>query len=145
MGLIAVVYLAKKNLPFSMDKEGAEIDDRTGAIYFRDAEKKKQFPREQRQAIRIKLGTSYDIIDITKEIGPLLGAAESVLSGRVLYDVSHSGDLIELGDLDRLEVELTSVRERVGQRASKVLTQFLSDMVSLVSAARNQRNPIVFV
>jgi hypothetical protein len=68
-----------------------------------------------------------------------------VLSGRVLYDVSHSGDLIELGDLDRLEVELTSVRERVGQRASKVLTQFLSDMVSLVSAARNQRNPIVFV
>lgn len=145
MGLIAVVYLAKRNLSFDMNKEGAEQDDRTGAIYFQDPEKKKQFPRELRQAIRVKLGTSYEILDITKEIGPMLGAAESVLSERVLYDLSHSGDLIEPGDLDRLDSELHAVRDRVGSRASRLLSKFLGDMAALVKAAREQHNPIVFV
>ena len=145
MGLIAVVYLAKQNLSFDMRKEGAEQDSRTGAIYFQDQEKKMQFPRELRQAIRIKLGTSFEISDITKEIGPMLGAAESVLSDRVLYDISHSGDLIELQDLDRLDSELHAVRDRVGSRGSRLVNKFIVDMNSLVKAAREQHNPIVFV
>lgn len=145
MGLIAVVYLAKQNLSFDMVKEGAEQDARTGAIYFQDTEKKKKYPREMRQAIRIKLGTSFEISDIAKELGPMLGAAESVLTDRVLYDLSHSGDLIATADLDRLESEVKAVRERVGSRGSKLLTKFLADMCSLVTASRRQNNPIVFV
>jgi hypothetical protein len=145
MGLIAVVYLAKQNLSFDIDQHGAEQDDRTGAIYFQDPEKKKQFPRELRQAIRIKLGTSYEISDIAKELGPMLGAAESVLTDRVLYDISHSGDLIETADLDRLDSELRAVSDRVGSRGSKLLTKFLADMTSLVTTARRQNKPIVFV
>lgn len=145
MGLIAVVYLAKDNLHFDMYKEGAEIDARTGAIYFRDPEKKKVYPRETRQAIRIKLGTSYDLIEVAKELGPMLGAAESVLTDRVLYDISHSGDLIQLSDLDRLDSELHAVQDRIGARASKLLMKFLTDMFMLVRASREQRNPIVFV
>jgi len=145
MGLIAVVYLAKQNLTFDMNTEGAEQDDRSGAIYFRDPEKKKRFPREMRQALRIKLGTSYEIVEITKELGPMLGAAESVLTDRVLYDISHSGDMIEVADLERLEVELTAAKSRLGDRASKVLTKFLHEMFMLLLAAREQHNPIVFV
>ena|ERR1017187_1417084 len=145
MGLIAVVYLAKENLPFDMEKEGAEVDSRTGAIYFRDPEKKKQFPREVRQAIRVKLGNSFDLVEITNEIGPLLGAAESALSDRVLYDTSHSGDQIELGELDPLEEELHALQEHTSHRASKLLVKFLTDMFSLVLAAREQKKPIVFV
>jgi hypothetical protein len=145
MGLIAVVYLAKQNLTFDMNLEGAERDDRTGAIYFRDPEKKKKFPREQRQAIRVKLGTSYEVLEITKELGPMLGAAESVLTDRVLYDISHSGDMIEVADLERLEIELSAAKNRLGDRASKVLTKFLHEMFMLLLAAREQHNPIVFV
>lgn len=75
----------------------------------------------------------------------MLGAAESVLTDRVLYDISHSGDLVGHSDLDRLDSELHAVRERVGSRASTLLTKFLQDMSSLVRAAREQKNPIVFV
>ncbi len=145
MGLIAVVYRDPANLPFDMNKEGAETDERTGAIYFRDPDLKKRHPREERQAIRIKLGTSYDILEITKELGPMLGAAESILSERVLYDLSHSGDVVEVKDLERLETELQSVRERLDRRASKLVTHFLDDMARLVGAAREQKKPIVFV
>jgi hypothetical protein len=145
MGLIAVVYLAKQNLGFDIKKEGAEVDHRTGAIYFQDPEKKKQYPREVRQAIRVKLGNSFDILEISKELGPMLGAAESILTDRVLYDSSHSGDLIETKDLDRLEDELHSVQDRMGSRTSKLLSKFLTEMFSLVISARTQNNPIVFV
>jgi hypothetical protein len=146
MGLIAVVYLARKNLSFDMHQEGAEEDERTGAIYFRDPERMKLFPREQRQAIRVKLGTSFDIIEITKELGPLLGAAESILTDRVLYDISHSGDLIEVQDLDRLKNELRSVEDRLDpQVRSKLANRFLKDMFALVKAAKEQQKPIVFV
>jgi len=145
MGLIAVVYRDKQNLPFDLEKEGAEIDDRTGAVYFRDPERKKLFPREQRQAARIKLGTSYDIIEITRELGPFLGAAESVLTDRVLYDLSHSGDTVDVKDLQRLETELLAVKEKLGRRASKLTTHFLDDMLSLVKTAMDQHKPIVFV
>src|SRR4051812_14851020 len=106
MGLIAVVYRAKENLPFSMEQEGADLDARTGAIYFTDPEKKKVHPREERQAIRIKLGTSYELVEVIKELGPMLGAAESVLTDRVLYDYSHSGDIVEKSELIPLAVEL---------------------------------------
>ena len=145
MGLIAVVYLAKENLRFDMAKEGAREDARTGAIYFAEPQKKRLFPRELRQAVRIKLGTSFEIADIDKELGPLLGSAESLLSERVLYDLSHSGDLIEIGELDRLEEELQSVGEKVGSGASRVVVRFLSDMGTLVRAAKEQKKPIVFV
>ena len=111
MGLIAVVYRAKQNLPFNMEREGAEIDNRTGAIYFTDPEKKRVHPREERQAVRIKLGTSYELVEIMKELGPMLGAAESVLTDRVLYDYSHSGDIIEKSEMIPLQVELAAERK----------------------------------
>ena len=145
MGLIAVVYRAKQNLPFSMEQEGAQIDDRTGAVYFTDPEKKKVHPREERQAIRIKLGTSYDLVEIVKELGPMLGAAESVLTDRVLYDYSHSGDIVEKSELIRLQTEIETAKERLGSRASKVTSKFLDDMSVLVKTAQEQKNPIVFV
>ncbi|ABF40837.1 hypothetical protein Acid345_1836 [Candidatus Koribacter versatilis Ellin345] len=145
MGLIAVVYRAKENLPFDMEKEGAEVDVRTGAIYFTDPEKKKVHPREERQAVRIKLGTSHEIVEVSKELGPMLGAAESVLTDRVLYDYSHSGDIVEQSELIPLDVELQSAKDRLGSRASKITAKFLEDMSVLVRAAQEQRNPIVFV
>ena len=145
MGLIAVVYRAKQNLPFDMDKEGADLDDRTGAIYFKDPEKKKRHPREERQAVRVKLGTSFDIAEVAKELGPMLGAAESVLTDRVLYDISHSGDIVEKSELVPLEQEVKAAQERLGRRASKVTVKFLEDLLTLVKAAQEQKNPIVFV
>jgi hypothetical protein len=146
MGLIAVVYLASQNLPFDLQKEGAEEDERTGAIYFRDPERKKLFPREKRQAARVKLGTSFEIVEITRELGPMLGAAESVLTDHVLYDISHSGDLVEVQDLERLDTELHSVEERLDpRRRSKLARRFLQDMLGLVKVAREQKKPIVFV
>ncbi|HEY3928262.1 MAG TPA: hypothetical protein VGL89_07805 [Candidatus Koribacter sp.] len=145
MGLIAVVYRDKHNLPFDLDKEGAEIDDRTGAVFFRDPERKRLFPRETRQATRIKLGTTYDIVEITKELGPFLGAAESILTDRVLYDLSHSGDTVDVKDLQSLETELLSLKEKLGARASKLAMRFIEDMLTLVKAAMEQHKPIVFV
>ncbi len=145
MGLIAVVYRAKQNLPFDMDREGALLDERTGAIYFTDPAMKKVHPREERQALRIKLGTSYDLVEIVKELGPLLGAAESVLTDRVLYDYSHSGDIVENSELIPLQVEVEAAKERLGRKASKITSKFLDDMTALVKTAQEQKNPIVFV
>lgn len=146
MGLIAVVYRDKQNLPFDMQKEGAEEDERTGAIYFRDPERKKLFRREMRQALRIKLGTSFDILELSRELGPMLGAAESILSERVLYDPSHSGDMVEVRDLQSLDTELHSLEEKLEpSRRSKLTDRFLHDMHELVRAAKEQKKPIVFV
>lgn len=145
MGLTAVVYRDKNHLPFDLDKEGAEIDDRTGAVFFRDPARKRLFSREMRQAARIKLGTTYDMQAIINEIGPFLGAAESVLTDRVLYDLSHSGDTVDVKDLQSLETELLAVKEKLERRASSLSLKFLDDMLRLVKIAMEEHKPIVFV
>jgi hypothetical protein len=60
MGLDAVVYRNKANLPFDADIVGAVVDETTGEYYFPDQNLEpaleREFPRETRIAVQKRIG-----------------------------------------------------------------------------------------
>jgi hypothetical protein len=58
MGLDAVVYRSKLNLPFDVDAVGARLERETGEYYFSDPALESKYPSETRIALRKRLGTS---------------------------------------------------------------------------------------
>lgn len=127
MGLDAVVYLRPERV-------GAtdSVTDEHATLSSDDA-----------TAIHRRLGNISMIGSIADETLPLVGK-DSILFKKVLYSGSHSGDSIGLEDLDRLESEVKVLRESPTARSS-ALEGFLKDLSDLISKAREQAMPIVFV
>ncbi|HEU4713034.1 MAG TPA: hypothetical protein VFS76_15800 [Pyrinomonadaceae bacterium] len=94
-------------------------------------------------ALHRRLGNASLIGWIAEEALPLLGE-DSVLFSKVLYSGSHSGDSVDLEELDGLEAEIKILRENPAGRSS-ALENFLNDMSDLISKAREEGTPIVFV
>lgn len=72
-------------------------------------------------------------------------SAEEYQRSKVLYDGTHSGDIISNGDLGALKNEIELVRAVPGAQLSSDLKNFLADMEELVAASEQHGNPIVFV
>ena len=117
MGLDAVVYLRPES-------SATSSSDDTAAIHKR-------------------LGNVSAIGWLAEEILPVVGE-ESILLRKVLYSGSHSGDSIALEDLERLESEIKLVRDSMTTGPPR-LESFLQDMSDLISKARDEAMPIVFV
>lgn len=71
--------------------------------------------------------------------------ADALLLTKVLYSGSHSGDEISVQDIEKLDSEIKRTRQRSGTSLSMSVERFLDDMTDLVSKAREERSPIVFV
>jgi hypothetical protein len=69
----------------------------------------------------------------------------SILLSKVLYSGSHSGDSIPVEQTLALRDELLQLKDSVEQPDCDHMKQFVSDMLELVEAARQEGNPIVFV
>jgi len=127
MGLDAVVYLR----PASVKDSRLLTDNHT------------ELTLDETPAIHKRLGDASMIAWIAGEILPLVGK-DSVLFSRVLYSGSHSGDSVRLEELNSLESEIKVLRENRSGRSSE-LESFLQDMSDLISKAREEETPIVFV
>ena len=147
MGLDAVVYRSKANLPFDADVVGAVVDETTGEYYFSDQNLEpaleREFPRETRIAVQKRIGNIALVAALREDAGRILGG-QSIIVSKVLYSGTHSGDSIPLDLTSALEDELFRLRHYAEQNNVDHLKQFVSDMLDLVGGAKRERNPIVF-
>lgn len=95
-------------------------------------------------AIQKRLGNASMIASLADEVSQV-DTNTSILSERVLYSGSHSGDTVDIKDLDKLQSEIDAIREMTERNRSEALETFLREMSTLIDAAREEQNPIVFV
>jgi hypothetical protein len=146
MGLDAVVYKSIRNFPLVDAPHGAAVrlDEATGEIYS-DGDNAIVWRREDVIASRKRLGNLSLIGALRTEVEcALKHDHSSLLLNKVLYDGTHSGDTIELRQLDLLKQDLSLLKKRATP-PSPELSQFISDMEELITVAKQNDNPIVFV
>jgi hypothetical protein len=80
MGLDAVVYRKKGNLPFDADALGALLDPTTGEYYFSDAGLDRRFTSETRTAVKKRIGNIALISELRQQAGRVLQENLVVLS-----------------------------------------------------------------
>jgi hypothetical protein len=141
MGLDAVVYRNRAHIDLGRDAGHAKLDPQTGEVYFED-DKLARKHDYKRQAVSHRLGNIAAIAELDAEVTRLIGS-DSMISQKILYSGSHSGDKIPLKDLPKLSVELAAIF-RSGRR-SPLLLEFAAAMEELIRAANDEGNPIVFV
>lgn len=148
MGLDAVVYRSKVNLPFDFDVTGAVLDESTGEYYVSDLHLEpafeRKFPRETRVAIGKRIG-NIDLVNWLRERASQILEDRSIVLSKVLYSGSHSGDSIPVEEACALRDELFQLGPYAEPDDDGCLSQFVTDMLELVEAARREGNPIVFV
>jgi hypothetical protein len=147
MGLDAVVYRSKANLPFDADVVGAVVDETTGEYCFPDqnleSALEREFPWETRIAVRKRIGNIALVAAVRENAGEILGG-DSIILSKVLYSGTHSGDSIPLDLISALEGELFRLRRYADQNEVDHLKRFVTDMLDLVGGAKREGNPIVF-
>ena len=143
MGLDAIVYRKKENLPFDADAAGAEFNSITGEYYFADDAIEKRFPYEDRVAVSKRIGNINLVAALREEAESVLDE-DSVVLSKVLYSGTHAGDTLDSRVFAQLERELSSLAQQAEQTGSQRLKQFAADMKELLAAARAENNPIVF-
>jgi hypothetical protein len=147
MGLDAIVYRSKANLPFDADVVGAVVDETTGEYCFPDqnleSALEREFPWETRIAVRKRIGNIALVAAVRENAGEILGG-DSIILSKVLYSGTHSGDSIPLDLISALEGELFRLRRYADQNEVDHLKRFVTDMLDLVGGAKREGNPIVF-
>ena|ERR1019366_6342354 len=148
MGLDAVVYRSKANLPFDADAVGAVLDESTGEYYFPDPAvepvREREFPQQTRIAVEKRIGNIATVTALRHAAERVLNG-DSILLSKVLYSGTHSGNSIPLSLISQVQEELTVLRRYAENNADKALMQFVADLQELAAAASSQSNPIVFV
>ncbi|QYO64538.1 hypothetical protein [Leptolyngbya sp. 7M] len=145
MGLDAVVYTHKNNLKIDINSNILQVDEETGEVFIEDDNLASNYPSSRFIAVQCRLGNSSDIGYLNQEIANLLLNETSLLLEKVVYSGSHSGDTIDLVELDQLETEINRLKQQLPGHKTVLLEQFIQSMTELIQAARREGNPIVFV
>ena len=144
MGLDAVVYKNLSRMDADVRRLGVLVDERTGEVYLEQPVEGQDLPLSAVTAVDRRLGNVESVSRLREEVVHALGIG-SILETKFLYSGTHSGDLVGLEFLSKLQTEVGLLKSRTeGQRSSE-LTRFLDDVSDLIRAARAENNPIVFV
>lgn len=143
MGLNAFVYINKSNLADELQDSSFLTDDETGELY-PAPNVGRTYPAEMFTAAHKRLGNASLIGGLANAVSAIIGL-DSVLMSIVLSSGSHSGDVLTLKDVGRLESEINLVRQKTDSFRSADLEEFLNSLLVLIEAAKKQGNPIVFV
>ena len=143
MGLNAFVYINKSNLAEELQDSSFLTDDETGELYPAPNDDRTN-PAEMSTAAHKRLGNASLIGGLANAVSGIVGL-DSVLMSKVLSSGSHSGDVVTLKDVGRLESEINLVRQKTDSFRSADLEKFLNSLLELIEAAKKQGNPIVFV
>lgn len=145
MGLDARVYYARKSLQVDVEAIGAKRDPVTGEYYFEVPPSGSQFPSGYFVAMHRRLGNASAISELREGLRGVIGE-QSLLYRKCLGEGgTHSGDTIEYRSLDELESEILQAQFRLREERRPLLQEFLETMAELVSVAKREKNPIVFV
>ena len=144
MGLDAVVYRNRNNLPFDPERVGACLDPRTGEYYFQDSTPERRFSEDALVALDKHLGNVNAIESLSQAVERSLGRRDSILQEKVLFSGTHAGDVIEPVDFDQLSTEIAEVRRSLIVNQMPELAEFIQSMEDLLKAAAKEENPIVF-
>jgi len=139
MGLEARVYTSSERLPPGVDLRITAIDPHTGEVTI-DSD-------QQFIAADKLLGNAAMIAWLLEQMAGLVrGIPKPLLVTKILYNGTHSGDMIHGSDFSQLKKEIQVVRKNLGVgAAAPEIDQFLSDLEDLIGVAEEQDNPIVFV
>jgi hypothetical protein len=138
MGLDAVVYL-KRELIQAPHPEALRLDEPTGEVYYaEEAGLRDDFVSE---AIHIRFGNIAEIGGLRRELCAT-GGSLPIVCGKVVYSGSHTGDKIDVAEIDDLAHEIARLRMRTDLSSSAQL--FLLRLDRLIAVSREQGNPIVF-
>ena len=146
MGLDAAVYKRLEELPFTKEElRFITVDARTGQFDFEDPTLFRTW-RDRVMAVSKRIGNVALVDFLRAEIERVLGPSpRPLLIRRVLYDGTHSGDVIAMEELPDLKEEVRLCRESSRRGGSPQLEAFLSDMSELIAASERHHNPIVFI
>ena len=143
MGLNAIVYTNKNNLAQELQDSSFLMDDETGELYPTRGDTT-TYRAEVFTAAHKRLGNATLIGALANEVSTIV-SRDSVLMSKVLHSGSHSGDMVALTDIGRLESEINLIRQKTADVRSADLEDFLNSLLELIETAKKQRNPIVFV
>jgi hypothetical protein len=144
MSLDAVVYIHKNNLKIDI-ADILQVDEETGEVFIEDYNLSSNYSSNIFVAVQCRLGNLSDIGCLYEEISKLLPNGTFLLLNKVLYSGSHSGDKIDLEELDQLEFEINLLKRQLHGSETVLLKQFIQNVTELIQVARREGNPIVFV
>ena len=148
LGLSAVVYRNNKNLPFDPDKLGVSRDDLTGEYYCANHEMESSFERQSPWETRVasykRLG-NISRISLLREQSASAVTDLSIVLSKVLYSGTHGGDTIKAECFGWLEDELSKLDVHAKRNGFTELSNLVADMNELITAARMEGNPVVFI
>jgi hypothetical protein len=126
MGLDAVVYRKRANLPFDPDAVGAVVDEQTDEYYVPDLDVEpaceEKFPRDTRIALHKWIGNIALVAELRERASELLDDRRSIVLSKVLCSGTPGGDSISLGLTPVLHAQLL----RLGRYAEQTGDDFLS-------------------
>ena len=140
MGLNAVVYRNRENLPPEIAALPLRTDPLTGESYPPDDA---HMPSSKTERVHKRLGNIAQIAHLRKVLSPRMDIP-LVLSS-VLQDGSHCGDVIPVAQLPELQKELSLISSSPDLREDEDVSIFVESLNELLQAALREQNPIVFV
>jgi len=143
MGLDAVVYKNSRTIVSLCEVQPSRIDPHTGEVVF-EGNTSLQYPPNFFEAARMRLGNVDTIRQLRNEVEKEIGK-NSLLVTKVLVSGTHSGDILSLSEVSKLEDELIMLQERADLDQLTALGLLSNKLKVLVTAARENGNPIVFV
>lgn len=141
MGLDAVVYRNRRHLNLGLDDRFALLHLETGEVFFESNELSSKY-LDQCRATSHRLGNMSAVSALREEATRLVGP-NSALVQKALYSGTHSGDTIAGESLSELAAELDSIKKT--KQLSPEFRLFLEALEDLISVAKREDNPIVFV
>jgi hypothetical protein len=139
MGLDAVVFKNVKALEQLHGSGKFEVDAATGEAQ-PTAKASLSLTFDDVCAAQARLGNVAEIDHLRNLVGKVFGTAASIVTERVLYSGSHSGDVIGVEYISQLKEELCQLKAS----PENGLSEFIEKMVALSAAMESEHNPIVF-
>lgn len=145
MGLSAVVYKRRDAIDPTIDRSWLRFEEDTGQTYLADDAPGPRLPNEVFNAHYERFGNVAWIMAIRAALEEKPAKTRFLLE-RVVYNATHGGDQIALGEIPAMLKELDYVeRHLIRDDTREFLEHFVNALRDLARAAEEQQHPIVFL
>ena len=147
MSLNAIVYKSIANIFFREgEKQKFLVDEMTGEVFLKDEYVgKTSYQENDFIATQKRIGNLSEINTLKTLIATIIKDNQSIILNKILYNASHSGDLLCDEDINLLAIEIEILRKNASSSLDSELQLFLDVLDILVKASIDEHNPIVFV
>jgi len=146
MGLTAVVYNTKdkiKNM-YQLDTSLLLNDKLTGEVYLKDDHSASDIVEFNTILCEKHIGNIAYVHFLYNKLKTIL-TDESIIISKILYNGSHSGDIIPAAEMEKLNEEIQCIKKHIDEKYDDEFTRFIITISELQEASITTNNPIVFV